>query len=91
MLGLTTAYFSSDTHFINLMLANQPGVLARVLGVLQHLNANVEGARVRRLDATRSSAILNVSLPEVLLKQAEHELTRMIGVFSVNVVPSQVS
>lgn len=90
MLGLSTPHFSSETHFINLMLANEPGVLARVLAALQHLNANVEGAQIRRLDASRSSAILNVSLPELFLERAERSLIRMVGVISVDVVPSQV-
>lgn len=65
VLGLErVSYFSADTHWVNLMLLNRPGLLARVLCVIAHHDANIESVRVDRLDGSdRSSAVLKISIP----------------------------
>lgn len=93
MLGLESGpYLSTDTHWINLMMLNQPGLLARVLCVIGHHNANIENARVDRFDGgDRSRAILRVTMPEPLLNRVERKLSRIIGVLSVETVSSPLS
>lgn len=92
MLGLGEgSYFSADTHWFNIELMNQPGLLARVLCVVAHHNANVESVRVDRLfEGERSRAVLKISLPEELLERVQRKLSRVIGVLTVEVIASPI-
>ena len=91
VLGLRNRPFAPDIHTINLSLINKPGVLSRVLVMLQHINANIETVSVYpHDDGATSTAILAVNVPRSRLDLIALKLQRLVDVLQVDVVGSPV-
>lgn len=93
MLNLKGRAFASNLHAINLVILNRPGLLGKVLGVLQHHGVNIEHVRVDSVDGTeRSNAILVVSLDSLdRLDRIGRKIAKIIGVTAVETIPSRVA
>lgn len=88
----TTRRFAQDLHTINLILLNQPGLLVKVLLVLQHHNVNIEHLRVDPFDGTSRSRVLIIISVESLdrLQLVHRKVAKLIGVHRAETIPSRI-
>lgn len=82
---------SHNIHTLILSLINQPGVLARVLLILQHNNVNVETVSVYPIDeGDISAAVLRIKSPRSRLELLRLKIERNLGVLQIEAVPSSI-
>jgi acetolactate synthase-1/3 small subunit len=86
-----SAYFLEDrkdpneTHTLSVLVANEPGVLARVIGLFSGRGYNIESLTVSETEHQKHVSritIVTTGTPQVI-QQIIHQLDRMIPVFSV--------
>lgn len=91
-LGVSARTSSNDVHLIIIDLVNRPGLLAKILIVLQHHSANIENARVDAIEGTKkSTATLGVSVTIRQLEAIQRKIGKIVGVLSVEATPSPIS
>ncbi|MGI6032461.1 MAG: acetolactate synthase small subunit [Coriobacteriales bacterium] len=70
---------------ISVLVDNQPGVLARVTGLIARRGFNIESLAVSHTeDATRSRVTVVVDADEVVVEQVTKQLHKLINVYKVN-------
>ena len=86
-----SAYFLEDrhdpneTHTLSVLVANEPGVLARVIGLFSGRGYNIESLTVSETENQKHVSritIVTTGTPMVI-QQIKHQLDRMIPVFRV--------
>jgi acetolactate synthase-1/3 small subunit len=86
-----SAYFIDDrqtpneTHTLSVLVANEPGVLARVIGLFSGRGYNIESLTVSETEHQKHVSritIVTTGTPDVI-EQIKHQLDRMIPVFNV--------
>ena len=86
-----SAYFLEDrhdpieTHTLSVLVANEPGVLARVIGLFSGRGYNIESLTVSRTEHQKHVSritIVTTGTPMVI-EQIKHQLDRMIPVYRV--------
>ncbi|WP_315834948.1 acetolactate synthase small subunit [Bradyrhizobium prioriisuperbiae] len=86
-----SAYFLEDrkdpneTHTLSVLVANEPGVLARVIGLFSGRGYNIESLTVSETEHQKHVSritIVTTGTPQVI-QQIKHQLDRMIPVHSV--------
>jgi len=86
-----SAYFLEDrkdpneTHTLSVLVANEPGVLARVIGLFSGRGYNIESLTVSETEHQKHVSritIVTTGTPQVI-QQIKHQLDRMIPVYSV--------
>ena len=86
-----SAYFLDDrkdpneTHTLSILVANEPGVLARVIGLFSGRGYNIESLTVSETEHQKHVSritIVTTGTPMVI-EQIKHQLDRMIPVHSV--------
>src|SRR6185312_3491768 len=81
-----TAKSNVETHTLSVLVDNEPGVLARVVGMFSGRGYNIESLTVAEVaHATHLSRITIVTsgAPEII-EQIRHQLERLVPVHSVN-------
>lgn len=86
-----SAYFMDDrrdpneTHTLSVLVQNEPGVLARVIGLFSGRGYNIESLTVSETEHTKHMSritIVTTGTPMVI-QQIKHQLDRMIPVYQV--------
>ncbi|MET0445288.1 MAG: acetolactate synthase small subunit [Tardiphaga sp.] len=86
-----SAYFmedrhdASETHTLSVLVANEPGVLARVIGLFSGRGYNIESLTVSEIESDKHVSritIVTTGTPMVIT-QIKHQLDRMIPVHRV--------
>ena len=86
-----SAYFMEDrhdpneTHTLSVLVANEPGVLARVIGLFSGRGYNIESLTVSETESQKHVSritIVTTGTPMVI-QQIKHQLDRMIPVHRV--------
>ena len=86
-----SAYFLEDrkdpivTHTLSVLVANEPGVLARVIGLFSGRGYNIDSLTVSETEHAKHVSritIVTTGTPQVI-QQIKHQLERMIPVHSV--------
>jgi acetolactate synthase-1/3 small subunit len=86
-----SAYFMDDrhdaneTHTLSVLVANEPGVLARVIGLFSGRGYNIESLTVSEIESDKHVSritIVTTGTPMVIT-QIKHQLDRMIPVHRV--------
>jgi acetolactate synthase-1/3 small subunit len=86
-----SAYFLDDrkkaneTHTLSVLVANEPGVLARVIGLFSGRGYNIESLTVSETEHKEHVSritIVTTGTPQVI-QQIKHQLDRMIPVYRV--------
>ncbi|UTD28027.1 acetolactate synthase small subunit [Bradyrhizobium sp. WD16] len=86
-----SAYFLEDrkdpneTHTLSVLVANEPGVLARVIGLFSGRGYNIESLTVSETEHQKHVSritIVTTGTPQVI-QQIKHQLDRMIPVYNV--------
>jgi acetolactate synthase-1/3 small subunit len=86
-----SAYFLDDrkviteTHTLSVLVANEPGVLARVIGLFSGRGYNIDSLTVSETEHQKHVSritIVTTGTPQVI-QQIKHQLDRMIPVYSV--------
>ena len=86
-----SAYFLDDrhdpneTHTLSVLVANEPGVLARVIGLFSGRGYNIESLTVSETEHQKHVSritIVTTGTPMVI-EQIKHQLDRMIPVYRV--------
>jgi acetolactate synthase-1/3 small subunit len=86
-----SAYFMEDrrdpneTHTLSVLVQNEPGVLARVIGLFSGRGYNIESLTVSETEHTKHMSritIVTTGTPMVI-QQIKHQLDRMIPVYQV--------
>ena len=72
-------------HTIAVLVDNEPGVLARVVGLFSGRGYNIESLTVAEVDATRDRSRINIvtSGNEMIIDQIRAQLERLVPVFNV--------
>ena len=86
-----SAYFMEDridpneTHTLSVLVANEPGVLARVIGLFSGRGYNIDSLTVSETENQKHVSritIVTTGTPQVI-QQIKHQLDRMIPVYRV--------
>ena len=86
-----SAYFMDDridpneTHTLSVLVANEPGVLARVIGLFSGRGYNIDSLTVSETENQKHLSritIVTTGTPQVI-QQIKHQLDRMIPVYRV--------
>ena len=86
-----SAYFMEDridpneTHTLSVLVANEPGVLARVIGLFSGRGYNIDSLTVSETENQKHLSritIVTTGTPQVI-QQIKHQLDRMIPVYRV--------
>ena len=75
----------NETHTLSVLVANEPGVLARVIGLFSGRGYNIESLKVSETEQHKHMSritIVTTGTPMVI-QQIKHQLDRMIPVFRV--------
>ena len=75
----------NETHTLSVLLANEPGVLARVIGLFSGRGYNIESLTVSETESQKHVSritIVTTGTPMVI-QQIKHQLDRMIPVYQV--------
>ena len=75
----------SETHTMTVLVDNEPGVLARVIGLFSGRGYNIESLTVSETEheAHLSRITIVTSGPPMVIEQIKHQLERLIPVHSV--------
>ena len=74
-----------ETHTLSVLVANEPGVLARVIGLFSGRGYNIESLTVSETESKKHVSritIVTTGTPMVI-QQIKHQLDRMIPVYQV--------
>jgi acetolactate synthase-1/3 small subunit len=94
-----SAYFIEDrhdpneTHTLSVLVQNEPGVLARVIGLFSGRGYNIESLTVSETEAQKHLSritIVTTGTPMVI-EQIKHQLDRMIPVYRVDMTQTKRS
>jgi acetolactate synthase-1/3 small subunit len=86
-----SAYFMEDrhdpteTHTLSVLVQNEPGVLARVIGLFSGRGYNIESLTVSETESQKHLSritIVTTGTPMVI-QQIKHQLDRMIPIYKV--------
>ncbi|MGN6411813.1 MAG: acetolactate synthase small subunit [Nitrobacter sp.] len=75
----------NETHTLSVLVANEPGVLARVIGLFSGRGYNIESLTVSETESQKHVSritIVTTGTPMVI-QQIKHQLDRMIPVYQV--------
>ena len=75
----------NETHTLSVLVANEPGVLARVIGLFSGRGYNIESLTVSETESQKHLSritIVTTGTPMVI-QQIKHQLDRMIPVYRV--------
>ncbi len=75
----------NETHTLSVLVANEPGVLARVIGLFSGRGYNIESLTVSETESQKHVSritIVTTGTPMVI-EQIKHQLDRMIPVYQV--------
>ena len=75
----------NETHTLSVLVANEPGVLARVIGLFSGRGYNIESLTVSETESRKHVSritIVTTGTPMVI-QQIKHQLDRMIPVYQV--------
>ena len=75
----------NETHTLSVLVANEPGVLARVIGLFSGRGYNIESLTVSETESLKHVSritIVTTGTPMVI-QQIKHQLDRMIPVYQV--------
>src|SRR6202048_324010 len=75
----------AETHTLSVLVQNEPGVLARVIGLFSGRGYNIESLTVSETEheAHLSRITIVTSGPPMVIEQIQHQLERLIPVHSV--------
>lgn len=82
---IETPATNTETHTLSVVVDNEPGVLARVIGLFSGRGYNIESLTVSETEHARHVSritIVTTGLPPVIV-QIKHQLERMVPVHSV--------
>ncbi|MBT4487567.1 MAG: acetolactate synthase small subunit [Rhodospirillaceae bacterium] len=76
---------TSPRHTIAVLVDNEPGVLARVVGLFSGRGYNIESLTVAEVDTTLDRSRINIvtSGDEMIINQIRAQLERLVPVFNV--------
>src|SRR5258708_8229857 len=86
-----SAYFMDDrhdhneTHTLSVLVQNEPGVLARVIGLFSGRGYNIESLTVSETESQKHLSritIVTTGTP-LVIQQIKHQLDRMIPIYKV--------
>jgi len=75
----------NETHTLSVLVANEPGVLARVIGLFSGRGYNIESLTVSETESQKHVSritIVTTGTPMVI-QQIKHQLDRMVPVYQV--------
>ena len=75
----------SETHTLSVLVQNEPGVLARVIGLFSGRGYNIESLTVSETESQKHLSritIVTTGTPQVI-QQIKHQLDRMIPIYKV--------
>src|SRR6201990_1380704 len=75
----------NETHTLSVLVQNEPGVLARVIGLFSGRGYNIESLTVSETESQKHVSritIVTTGTPMVI-EQIKHQLDRMVPVYSV--------
>src|SRR5438128_11103343 len=75
----------NETHTLSVLVQNEPGVLARVIGLFSGRGYNIESLTVSETESQKHLSritIVTTGTPMVI-QQIKHQLDRMISVYKV--------
>src|SRR3974390_1108891 len=75
----------NESHTLSVLVQNEPGVLARVIGLFSGRGYNIESLTVSETDSEKHLSrctIVTTGTPMVI-EQIKHQLDRMVPVYSV--------
>ena len=83
--SLETAKEKSETHTISVLVDNEPGVLARVIGLFSGRGYNIESLTVSETEheAHLSRITIVTAGTPMVIEQIKHQLDRLVPVHSV--------
>lgn len=75
----------SETHTMSVLVDNEPGVLARVIGLFSGRGYNIESLTVSETEheAHLSRITIVTSGPPMVIEQIQHQLERLVPIHSV--------
>jgi len=88
---IETPQTEEETHTLSVVVDNEPGVLARVIGLFSGRGYNIESLTVSETEHARHVSritIVTTGLPSVIV-QIKHQLERMVPVHSVRDLTSE--
>ena len=76
---------SSEKHIISIMVDNEPGVLARVVGLFSGRGYNIESLSVSEVDSDKflSRVTIVASGTEIIINQIKSQLLKLIPVHNL--------
>jgi acetolactate synthase I/III small subunit len=82
---LETKAVRSETHTLTILVDNEPGVLARVVGLFSGRGWNIDSLTVSETEheAHLSRITIVTSGPPMVIEQIQHQLERLVPVHSV--------
>ena len=75
----------NETHTLSVLVANEPGVLARVIGLFSGRGYNIDSLTVSETESQKHLSritIVTTGTPMVI-EQIKHQLDRMVPVYRV--------
>src|ERR671911_3199606 len=74
-----------ETHTLSILVDNEPGVLARVIGLFSGRGYNIESLTVSETEheAHLSRITIVTSGPPMVIEQIQHQLERLVPIHSV--------
>ena len=75
----------NETHTLSVLVANEPGVLARVIGLFSGRGYNIESLTVAETENQKHVSRITIVTPgtPMVIQQIKHQLDRMIPVYQV--------
>ena len=84
--GANPEFVMEEPHTLSILVENEPGVLARVIGLFSGRGYNIESLTVARVDDEKNLSritIVSTGTPQVIV-QIKHQLERLVPVHKVN-------
>jgi len=84
--GPNPDFVMEEPHTLSILVTNEPGVLARVIGLFSGRGYNIESLTVARVDDEQNLSritIVSTGTPQVIM-QITHQLERLVPVHKVN-------
>src|ERR1700753_863762 len=75
----------SETHTLSVLVQNEPGVLARVIGLFSGRGYNIERLTVSETGSQETLCRITIvpTGPPMVIEQIKHQLDRMVPVYRV--------
>ena len=76
----------NETHTLSVLVQNEPGVLARVIGLFSGRGYNIESLTVAEVDPTEHLSRITIvtSGTPMIIEQIKNQLNRLVPVHTVN-------